>query len=200
MTAAGRPEGHRLHLGIAEQGKIHALEGKHGLALSCYREAIRMAVGAGAPEVFFRHYMECTLESLERMGSYPEVLEYTERAIAHYGSIEPESEAQRSIIRADLVHIHQRRGVVLLKSGRTDEARAALEQARALSREGGIRMELGETLLGWIARGLHVDAHRILMEQEARRYFSVRPDTVDRDAAIALPVAVVNATERTNDG
>lgn len=185
-TETETPRGHQLHMGIAEQGKVHALEGKHGLALTCYREAIRIAVRSGAPEVFFRHYMECTLESLERMGSYPEVLDYTDRAISHYAAIQAESEAQRSLIRADLVHIHQRRGVVLLKLGRTDEARQALEQARSLARP-GLRCELCDTLLGWIARGFHVDAHRILTEQEARRYFSVRPDTVNRAAAIPLP-------------
>src|SRR5215212_2230092 len=99
------PQGHRLHLGIAEQGKVHALKGDHGSALTHYREAIRMAVSSGAPEVFFRHYMECTLESLERMGSLREVLEYCDRAIAHYAELMPNSEEQRALIRADLVSI-----------------------------------------------------------------------------------------------
>jgi tetratricopeptide (TPR) repeat protein len=187
MSPDEMPKGHRLHLGIAEQGKLHALKGEHGLALTCYREAIRMAVSTGAPEVFFRHYMECTLESLERMGSLPDVLAYTDRAIAHYAELTPNSEEQRALIRADLVYIHQRRGVVLLKSGRADEARAALEQALRLAREAGIHLELSQTLLGWITRGFHVEPHRILMEQEAKRYFSVRPDTVDRTLAVALP-------------
>lgn len=187
MSETETQRGHQLHMGIAEQGKVHALEGKHGLALTCYREAIRIAVRSGAPEVFFRHYMECTLESLERMGSYPEVLDYTERAISHYAALKVESEAQRSLIRADLIHIHQRRGVVLLKLGRMEEARQALEKARSLARAGGLRCELVDTLLGWIARGFHVDAHRILTEQESRRYFSVRQDTVNRAAAIPLP-------------
>jgi len=200
VSAAETPRGHRLHLGIAEQGKLHALAGKHGMALSCYREAIRMAVGAGAPEVFFRHYMECILESLERMGAYPEVLETTDRMIAHYAGLEPNSDAQRSVIRADLVYIHQRRGVVLLKAGRAEEARAALDQALSLAREAGIRLELAETLLGWIARGFHVDAHRILSEQEAKRYFGVRSDTVDPAAAIALPGALLGGMEMRNDG
>lgn len=187
MNAAEMPKGHRLHLGIAEQGKLHALKGEHGMALTCYREAIRMAVSTGAPEVFFRHYMECTLESLERMGSYPEVIAYADRAIAHYAMITPNSEEQRALIRADLVSIHQRRGVALLKSGCVEESRAALEQALSLAREASISLPLSQTLLGWIARGFHVDPHRILMEQEARRYFSVRPDTVDRALAVPLP-------------
>jgi tetratricopeptide (TPR) repeat protein len=187
MSETEMPKGHRLHLGIAEQGKLHALKGEHGLALTCYREAIRMAVSSGAPEVFFRHYMECTLESLERMGSFPDVIAYTDRAIAHYATITPNSEEQRALVRADLVSIHQRRGAVLLKMGRVDEARAALEKALALAREANSPLPLGQTLLGWICRGFHVDAHRVLLEQEAKRYFGVRPDTVDRALAIKLP-------------
>jgi tetratricopeptide (TPR) repeat protein len=188
MSETELPKGHRLHLGIAEGGKLHALKGEHGQALTCYREAIRMAVNTGAPEVFFRHYMECTLESLEKMGSFPEVIAYADRAIEHYAAITPTSDEQRALIRADLVSIHQRRGAVLLKSGRVDEARAALEKATALAREApAIALPLAEALLGWIVRGFHVDAHRILTEQEAKRYFSVRPDTVDRALAIPLP-------------
>jgi len=187
MSETARPQGHRFHLGIAEQGKLHALKGEHAPALECYREAIRLAVSSGAPEVFFRHYMECTLESLERMGSYPEVLAYTDRALAHYATITPASEEQRALIRSDLISIHQRRGAVLLKQGQTDEARAALEKALALAREACMPLPLAELLVGWIRRSFHVDAHRILMEQEAKRYFSVRPDTVDKSLAIPLP-------------
>lgn len=193
MTADERPRGHRLHLGIAEQGKLHALRGEHGRALACYREAIRLAVGSGAPEVFFRHYMECTLESLERMGALAEVLAYTDRAIEHHAGLTPTSEEQRALIRADLVYIHQRRGVVLLKSGRVAEARAALEQALQLARAGSIRLDLAELLVGWIARGFHLEPQRILAEQEARRYFGVRRDTVDPGLAIALSGEAVAA-------
>lgn len=187
MSTGALPKGHRLHLGIAEQGKLFALKGDHGQALTCYREAIRMAVSTGSPEVFFRHYMECTLESLERMGAYPDVITYTDRAIAHHATLAPTSEEQKALIRADLVSIYQRRGVVLLKAGRVAEARVALEKALSLAREGNIDLALAQTLLGWITRGFHVDAHRILLEQEARRYFSVRPDAVDPALAVPLP-------------
>ena len=181
------PQGYRIHLGIAEQGKIYALAGDHKLALTYYREAIRMAVSSGAPEVFFRHYMECTLESLERMGSLPEVVAYADRALAHYAGLTPSSAEQRALIRADLMSIHQRRGAVLLKMGRVEESRAALDRAISLAREAGASLPLSQTLLGWIARGFHVEPHRVLMEQDKARYFSVRPDTVDRALAITLP-------------
>ncbi|WVM91801.1 hypothetical protein ULG90_18100 [Halopseudomonas pachastrellae] len=44
---------HQLHLGIAEQGKVLALAGRHADALQHYQEALRMAVSSRAPEVFF---------------------------------------------------------------------------------------------------------------------------------------------------
>jgi tetratricopeptide (TPR) repeat protein len=187
MSAADTPQGHRLHLGIAEQGKLYALAGDHKLALTYYREAIRMAVSSSAPEVFFRHYMECTLESLERMGAFAEVVGYADRAIAHYAELTPSSEEQRALIRTDLVSIHQRRGAALLKMGRVEEARGALERAVALAREASMPLPLSQALLGWITRGFHVEPQRVLMEQEATRYFSVRPDTVDKTLAVALP-------------
>lgn len=187
MSTGDKPQGHKLHLGIAEQGQLYALAGDHKLALTYYREAIRMAVSSGAPEVFFRPYMECTLESLERMGALAEVVAYTERAIAHYAELTPKSEEQRALMRADLMSIHQRRGAALLKMGRVEEARAALERAIGLSREAAMPLPLSQTLLGWITRGFHVEPQRILMEQEATRYFSVRADTVDKTLAVALP-------------
>lgn len=188
-----QPRGHKFHLGIAEQGKLYALEGKHALALTCYREAIRIAVSAGAPEVFFRHYMECTLESLEHMGAFADVVEYCDRAIAHHASLSLSDDKQRDMARVDLVYIHQRRGVVLLKMGRVDEGRAALEQAAALARAGKLDVPLVKTVLDWLVRGFQVDARRIQMEQDTKRYFSVRKDTVDPKLAIQIPEAHLRA-------
>ena len=58
------PVAFSMHLGIAEAGKVHALAGRHPEALRHYREAIRLAVSSKAPEIFFRHYSQCVLESL----------------------------------------------------------------------------------------------------------------------------------------
>ncbi len=176
-----------MHVGLAEQGKLHAVRGEHALALTYYREALRLAVGSTAPEVFFRHYMECTLESLERMECYAEVLEFCERAVAHHASHEPVDSAQRAFAQADLVYIHQRKGLALLKSGRIEEAREALAKALARAREAGMVLALAETVFGWLARGLVVDARRVLVEQEAKGYFTVRADNVDARRAIAIP-------------
>ena len=175
-TAAG------AHLAIAEQGKVYALEGQHAAALAYYREAIRLTVQAGEPEIVFRHYLECVLESLERMGSYAEVLDYCDKA-ADLLAGAPAS-AQTAL---ELAHVHQRQGAILLKSGNREAAAAALRKAVELAAPQGFSLALANTLLAWIDRGLQVDARRVLAEQERANYFNVRRDTVDRARAVKLP-------------
>lgn len=175
--------GAKLHMGIAEQGKVHALRGEHALALVHYRHAIHMTAQAQDPEIFFRHYLECVMESLEQMGSYAEVLAYCDKAIELYAQNPPANPlAQR-----DLAHIHERRGVVLLKSGEKDEAIKAFERGSTVLEGSGQMLPLIQTLLRWLKAGLHVDTNRVLAEQRRTHYFSVRSDTVDASRAIQLP-------------
>lgn len=170
------------HLGIAEQGKVLALRGEHTQALLHYREAMRLAVRQQAPEVFFRHYLECSIESLEQMGSWPEVLEYCERALAHYRAHPPTTD----VARKDLASIHQRQGVVLLKSGQRDAARAALLAALDALPPGD-SLPLASQLLRWLKTGYHLDVARITAEQKRWSYFAVRPEQVDPRIATPLP-------------
>ena len=173
----------KLHMGIAEQGKVYALRGRHDLALVYYRHAIHMTVQAQDPEIFFRHYLECVMESLEQMGSYAEVLAYCAKAIEFYDQNPP----PHPLAQRDLAHIHERRGVVLLKSGEKDEAVKAFERGAAVLQGSGQTLPLLQTLLRWLKSGLHVDANRVLAEQRRNHYFSVRSDTVDAGRAIQLP-------------
>ncbi len=171
------------HLGFAERGKLHALAGDHREALIHYRAAMGLAVEQGAPEVFFRHYMECSLESLELSGSLREVLEYCERALAHYDARPPEHE----LARRDLAHVHLRRGVCLLKLGEREAARTSLSAALAC---GGGALPLASALLQWLRAGWHVDPARVLAEQRRHDYFTVRADQVDPSRALELPAAL----------
>jgi tetratricopeptide (TPR) repeat protein len=171
-----------LHVGIAEQGKLLALAVDHRGALRHYREAMALAVSAGEPEVFFRHYMECALESLELAGSLDDVVSYCDRAIAHHAGLALDAERQL-LARRDLAHIHQRRGAVLLKLGRREQARVALAEALRLEPQD---MRLCTVLLRWVDSRLHCDAARVLAEQRRHGYFSVRAETVERSRAIAL--------------
>ena len=51
----------------------------------------------------------------------------------------------------------------------------------------GLSLPLARTLLGWLDRGLQIDARRVSAEQEHAKYFNVRQETVDRARAVKLP-------------
>lgn len=183
------PDLRRLHLGLAEHGKLAHLEGRHGEALEHLREAMRIAVHRGEPEVFFRHYLECTIEVLEHMEAYDEVLEYCARACSLYAARPPADPLQR----LDLATIRQRQGAIQYKRGDVAAARAALEAAIAGVRQDGRRLPLAELLLDWARRGMRVDAKRITAEQVKAGYFTVRKETVDPARALRLPPALRTA-------
>ncbi|MDA0165731.1 hypothetical protein OM076_36020 [Solirubrobacter ginsenosidimutans] len=167
----------RAHLSIAETGKRAALRGDHTTALGHYREAMHLAVSSGAPEVFFRHYLEATMESLELMNDFGSVIEYCERAVEHYREHPP----AHPVAWLDLASIHQRHGCVLLKQGDVGPARVAFEQAIDIAARAPAHLPLAEALGGWLRRGLFVSPERMLAEQRRYRYFCVRPETVEQD-------------------
>lgn len=177
----------RIHLGVAEQGKLLALAGDHRGALQHYREAMGQAVRFEEPEVFYRHYLECALESLELMGALNEVVAWCDVALEHYREHPPTT----AVGTRDVAHIHQRRGVVLLKLGRRDEARAPLAEAMRLQPG---QMPLAATLLRWVDSRLHCDHTRITAEQRRHGFFSVRADTVDASRAVPLPAINMSPT------
>lgn len=169
----------RAHLGVAEQGKLHALAGKHPLALQYFREALRLCQDADDAEMFARHYTECAMESLELLGGYDEVIAYCDRIVDHYAGLD----ALNEFARRDLAHTHQRRAMALLKQGQQEASRESLEQAiRHFS-----PLPLAKAIHRWLATGLHVTPERVTAEQKRHRYFSIRPDTVNPAVAIRMP-------------
>ncbi len=171
-----------FHVGIAEAGKVFALANDHKRALEHYREAMRLAVSTGAPEVFFRHYLEAALESLELLGDLVSVADYCERAIAHYRDNPP----THAVAHLDLATIHQRRAVIHLKAGDAEQARTHANRALALAREASAQLPLASSIERWTRSALHVAPARLVEEQRRLQYFSVRNDTVDRARAITL--------------
>ncbi|HTV17375.1 MAG TPA: hypothetical protein VMG12_01850, partial [Polyangiaceae bacterium] len=153
------------HLKIAEEGKRAALRGDHRTALGLYREAMHRAVSSAAPEVFFRHYLEASIESLELLEAFDSVLEYCDRAVAHYAAHPP----AHAFAEFDLASIHQRRGATWLKLGQAEAARTDFDLAIAGARRAGARCELAERLLDWVRRGLSVSKERIVAEQKRLR-------------------------------
>lgn len=168
---------HGLHLSIAETGKLMALKGNHTEALHHYREALRLAVSSKAPEVFFRHYTQCVLESLELTNTYDEIIQFCKDADSHYASLGLNS----SLHKRDHGSVLERMGLVQLKKGDVDAGRAALEKAQQIAGEG--TLPITEEILGWLKRGFSVDTSRILSSQRRHKYFVVRPDQVDRQRA-----------------
>lgn len=173
---------HVLHMGLAEQGKLHALRGDHEQALRHYREAMRLAVANEAPEVCFRHYMQCSIESLERMGAHEAVLAYCERVRVHYRAHPPPHE----LARKDWGTALEREGVVLARLGRRDDALASLREAKRVATPA--RLPLTEVLLRWLAAGMQFSAARLDAELDRHGYWSVGSATVQPARAIALPL------------
>ncbi|GGB86556.1 hypothetical protein GCM10011352_10560 [Marinobacterium zhoushanense] len=184
MTAtqqAAQAETHRYHLGIAEAGKCFALKGDHLEALRHYREAMRLAVSSQAPEVFFRHYSQCVLESLELTGQYQDVLDYCKKADVYYQQLN----TRRQLHARDHAAILERQGLVYAKLGERESALSSLAKARELA--GQARLELTEQVYGWLQRGLRPDVARLTDAQRKHRYFSVRAEQVNAQLARPLP-------------
>ena len=182
-------EAHHLHLNIAEAGKVHALANRHAEALRHYREAIRLAVGAGAPEIFFRHYSQCVLESLERSGGDADIIAFCEAAEAHYARLnETGEDADTPLHRKDRGSILERLGLAELRSGDVATARATLNTAIGLAGKGVL--PLAEQVHGWLQRGLAVSPALLAQAQQRHHYFIVRADAVDSSRACQLPAAV----------
>jgi hypothetical protein len=178
------PTLHAMHIAMAEKGKQAALAHRHDEALRLYRDAIRLAVSAKAPEVFFRHYSQCVMESLEHTGQLNEVAHFCREADAHYRGLGMDSPLHRK----DHGSLLERLGAVLLKQGDVPAARQALEQATALAGKGVL--PLAEQLQGWLARGLSCTPAQVLQAQRRHQYFVVRPGAVNEALARVAPAAL----------
>lgn len=171
---------HIMHLGLAEQGKIHALKNEHQEALKHYREAIKIAVSLKAPEVFFRHYTQCVVESLERKGSYDEAIQFYQAAHEHYTA----QEVSSNLHNKDHADILQKLGCTLLKKGAIDEAKNAFNLAIRTAGEADV--SLSKELLGWLQRGYSINLSRIEQLQTKHHYFVVRQGQVNEKIARSL--------------
>ena len=177
----GKRHSHALHIGIAEAGKMRAIAGDHTDALRHYREALKLAHGNRAPEVFFRHYSQCVLESLEQTGSHDEVIDFCENALAHFDTLE----SPLALHLRDQAAMLERYALNLIKAGRSSEALAPLEKAVSLTSRGDL--PIARTVLDWLRRGMQAAPHRIAQLQARHGYFCVTTDRVEPDRAIPLP-------------
>ena len=170
-----------MHFGIAEQGKVYALKGQHDDALRYYREALRLAMSAKSAEVFFRHYTQCVMESLELTGAYEGVVQYCQEADKHYQTLHLDDDLHKK----DHAAILERYALMLLQQTQKDEAKAMFEQA--IKRAGKGVLPLSESILNWLQRGLNVGTQQLRAAQRRHNYFVVRKALVNPALAIHLP-------------
>lgn len=168
-----------LHLGIAEQGKLFALSGRHEDALRHYREAMRLVQGVAGADIFFQHYSQCVMESLELAGHHAEVVRCCEQFLDFLA--EKPSEPMIELLQAAL---WERMGVQFLF---LDERKLAVEALEASLKLGGKQQPLAAELLRWAKGGYLIQPKRLQELQRKHHYFVVRKEKVNAAIAVELP-------------
>lgn len=174
-----------MHLGIVENGKIYSLKGDHTEALRHYREGIRMCTQQNASEVFFQHYTQCVMESLELSGAYDEVISYCNKAI----SLLEDNIYKADFIKKNYVAALEKKGIqYLLKDDKT-EAVAIFKKAQDAIGRG--KQPLIDELLNWLQRGYTVSKQQILGSQKKHKYFTVTKENLKPEMAVELPKVIL---------
>ena len=175
-----KAEIHAMHYAIAEHGKLLALKRDYKNALTHYREAIRMAVSSKAPEVFFRHYTQCVLESLELTGGHAEIIEFCVNADAHYSTLNLSSHLHLR----DHASVLERKGINEIKAGDQETGVQTLKSAQDMA--GKKDLPLTDEVLEWAVRGYTIDTARLLSIQRKHNYFVVRRNQVNEKRARSI--------------
>jgi len=172
-----------LHLGIAEKGKMYAVQGNHKEALRHYKEAIKMTQGQDKGEIFFQLYMQYTLESLELMGAYDEVLRYCETFLEFL-----EEKEDNDFINKYKAETWQRMAIQYLHK---DDIETAKEHLLLIIKEKEIgKLQIAQKLLDWINRGYKINKKQISDLQKENNYFIVTKENINPEIAIELPQAI----------
>ncbi|UZR95672.1 hypothetical protein [Chondrinema litorale] len=172
-----------VHQSFTEQGKIYFLEEKFELALKYFNYSLELAVQTDSPEFFVKHYLECLLEALEMIGNFEPVISYCDRFI---GLIEDEmtNEAEQTFY---LALLYQKRGIVLIKSGKADLGKSNLENAVQIAENNNFPLLLSENILFLLNSGITPDQHKIVQEQVQAGYFVINSETVNKEIAMRNP-------------
>lgn len=174
------PFNNKLHLGIAEKGKMLTLEGNFSLALHYFREAIRLCTESEGADVFFQHYSQCVMEVLERMNSHDEVLDYCDKVV-HHLDVKANSDFSNKLLASTL----ERAGVQCLFLGDKDSARVYFDSAQ--KRIGKGRLPVTDRLLHWLNRGYAITRKQIVDLQDKNGYFVIEKSKLRPEIAIDLP-------------
>lgn len=170
-----------MHLRIAEKGKLYALEGKHQQALRHYKEAIKMTENQENGSLFFQHYMQCVMESLELMGAHKEVMSYCEKFLALLDE-QNLNEELKLRYKADVL---LRWSIQHLLIDEPKEAQSLLMQVQKEIGKGGMRFV--DELLTWLQRGYNIGQKQLRDAQKKHHYFIVSKEKVRPEIAMELP-------------
>lgn len=169
-----------LHLGIAEKGKMYAVAANYKEALRHYKEAIKMTQNQANGELFFQHYMQCTMEALELMKAYDDVINYCEKFLDLLAA-----QTQNELIAKYIAEVEQRMAIQYLLKGDKDEAKPILQKAQKAIGVGKLKMV--DELLNWIIRGYAIAPKQIAELQKKHKYFIVSKENLKPEIAIELP-------------
>ena len=177
-----------MHLRIAEQGKLFSLKRNFTEALRYYREAIRMLEPQNiqGKDLFFQHYSQCVMETLELSGSHEEVLNYCYQYLTF---LEEKSESD-TLVNALKAHILEKMAVQYLYLDEYDEAKGLLQESKNLA--GEHKQPITDQLLMWLQRGYTINQKQIADLLKKNNYYIVRDDTVNRAIALELPKTTVS--------
>ena len=170
-----------LHYNIAEQGKVYTIEGDFNEALRHYREAIRMAQTQEDSEVFFQHYSQCVMETLEISGAYNQVVSYCERYLEFLKTKSNDD----FLVKKHQAVILEKKGIQHIYLGENDLAKSCLEEAQQIVGRG--KQKLTDELLGWLQRGYSIGIDKLKQSLHVHKYFVIRKEDLQYDKCFKLP-------------
>ncbi len=172
-----------LHYRIAERGKMHALDKNHKEALRHYKEALKLTQKQKDSELFFQHYSQCIMESLELSGAHDEVISFCE----NYRNFLQEKE-QDILVRKHNAFVGERQAIQHILKEEQEEAKELL--LRIQKDLGRGKQPMTDELLNWLVRGYRIKADQVRRLQQKHNYFIVRKESVNPKIAMDLPEGI----------
>jgi len=172
-----------LHYRIAERGKMHALDKNYKEALRHYKEAMKMSQQEKDSELFFQHYSQCVMETLELSGAHDQVIEFCE----NYRAFLQEKE-QDVLVRKHNAFVSERQAIQHILREEQEEAKTLLQDIQKDLGKG--KQPITDELLGWLQRGYKVNREQLTRLQKKHNYFIVRKESVNPKIAMDLPEGV----------
>jgi tetratricopeptide (TPR) repeat protein len=172
-----------LHYNIAEQGKVYATKGNHKEALRHYKEALRMSQQVPKSDIFFQHYSQCAMESLEQMKAYNEVIIFCDKCI-DFMETKDDLQAHPIFIKY-LASLWERKAIQYLFLNEKEQAIEAFEQAIDVIKPH--KLPLAQELHNWCKRGYTISKQQIEGLLKKNQYHTVRKENVNIQIALELP-------------